>query len=156
MKIPVKKTIWSDVSFSGIKLLSLEEFQRLKGNIPLLRDWWWLSSPGICEGLAAIVNIDGTDDPYGDNVDSKAAVRPVLLIPDTKGLDIGDTLTVANRTWTYIGDGYALCDSRIGNECFRENWRGKDTNDYEKSDIKVFIENWYKGNIPDGSHEIRI
>lgn len=129
----------------GITLLSLEEYQELKPNISLLNRWWWLRSPGLYDFTAAFVyGDDGRVYAYGHYVVGAFGVRPALVL-ESSNLQIGDNFEFGNHTFTVISDKkYALCNDSIGDHCFREDWKAKDANDYEASDVKKYIEDWYE------------
>ncbi len=130
---------------AGITLLSLEEYQELKPNIPPLDAWWWLRSPIDGSSYASGVSFSGYAGAYyGSGVDfSDSAVRPTLIL-ESSDLDIGDNFEFGNHIFTVISDKYALCNDSIGDHCFRKDWKAKDANDYEKSDVKKYIESWAK------------
>lgn len=132
-----------EFNIDGITLLSTEEYEEYKDHIPLLRKFWWLRSPGHCGYFAAIVHYDGYVHYYGDNVMLRTGVRPALIYKSSN-LTIGDKIEFAGYKWTVLSDKFILCDTLIGNRCFRENQEAEDANDYEKSDVKPFIEDWLK------------
>lgn len=129
---------------ASITLLSLEEYQELKPNISLLNHWWWLRSPGDSAYEAAFVHgADGFVDAAGLDVGGAFGVRPALVL-ESSTLQIGDIFEFGNHIFTVISDKYALCNGSIGNHCFREDWKAKDANNYETSDVKKYIESWAK------------
>lgn len=152
MKIAVQTWVENDINIDGITLLSTEEYIRFKKNIVNIDCWWWLRSPGFESLYAAYVSNDGSVYNYGDfvNVDTYA-VRPALIInPTSSHLEIGSKIKVADYLWTVISDEYALCDEAIVQCCFRKDWTAKDANDYEASDIKKYIENWWVEQVKKG------
>lgn len=133
------------IKVKGITLLSKEEYRECKDNIPAINKPWWLRSPGHYVFFAACVYGDGSIDYYGYDVDnSEFGVRPVLIIKSN--LQIKDEFNLAGHAWTVISEDYAICNDIIGEYCFREDWRAKDSNNYKKSDIKKYIEDWAKEN----------
>ncbi len=134
-------------NIKGITLLSAEEYEQFKNNIPPINsDWWWLRSPGHND-RAAIVLDDGTADTYSVNY-GHIAVRPALILnSESSSLKIKDEFEFGEHKWTVISDTYAICNDTIGDHCFREDWRAEDSCDYEKSDIKKYVENWYESCI---------
>ena len=115
-----------------------------KDVIPKIPEWWWLRSPGDSQDIAASVNSDGSlsrnyvDHPYG-------VVRPALYILDSD-LCRGDKFWLAGHLWTVLSNNIALCDDSVGASCFRKDWRAKDANDYEKSDIRKRLYEWAEEN----------
>ena len=146
----------AEIDIHGITLLSIDEYEKAKEDIPVIDDWWWLRSPGFtpfCAGptMAAmcvfgygedgnVVNV--VDD--GSLVSNELGVRPALLI-DWKYpvLHVRDKILVAGYIWTIIPGRFALCDTCIGDHCFREDCKAKHANDYKNSDIKEFIKSWW-------------
>lgn len=135
-----------DVQLEGITLLSAEEYKQMRCHIPKTDcRWWWLRSPGNYSNLAAYVDLDGDVRIHGNSVIySNVAVRPALKISNLTSANLipGDKIIVAGQNWTVISDTYAIADDAIGTHCFREDWRAKDANMYEKSDVKKYIEDW--------------
>ena len=136
-----------ELEITEIALLSKEEYEKAKENIPMLPCWWWLRSPGGRSINAAYVDIDGWVYDHGYYVDiDDYAVRPALKTRnlESTNLQIGDKVQLAGYTWTVISDGIILCDEAVGNTCFRKDWKAPDANVYEASDIKKWLENWAK------------
>lgn len=148
----VTKSETKKLDFTKITPLSIEEFRSLKDKIPptkekigILPDCWWLRSPGDDAFRAAIVY--GTynhADATGFNVDGEYGVRPALCISNLESLQVGDKFELAKHHWTIISDKYALCDDIIGESPFRKNYKAKNANDYEASDVKQYLETWAK------------
>lgn len=38
---------------------------------------------------------------------------------------------------------HALCDNIIGKCVFREDWKAKEANEYEASDVKKYVDKWF-------------
>jgi hypothetical protein len=144
----IREEINEPLKVTGITLLSLEEYEQAKKHIPMIRGWWWLRSPGGSSNSAAYVMNDGWVDTYGNGVDyTNIVVRPALLISnlDSFNLKLGDRIVDFCRCdWTVIPGNMVLCDTGVGTHCFREDWGAPDANDYEKSDVKAWLENWAK------------
>lgn len=138
-----------DIIIDSITLLSAEEYKAHGERIKPIDDWWWLRSP-VGSGIsAASVYHDGSVS-NGSWVDNDfGSVRPVVVLrlnPESPNLRIGDCLAFADHTWTMISDTMALCDEGVGCTCFRADWRAQDANDYEKSDVKKWLEKWARDN----------
>ncbi len=135
-----------DIDITGITLLSIDEYEATKKNIPPLDalDEWWLRSPGNLSRRAACVRPHGVDD-LGRYVESHyIGVRPALRInPKSANLQIREKIRLGGFIWTYVSEGTLLCDSIITYMPFREDWRAKDSNEYEASDVKKFLEKWF-------------
>lgn len=147
-KIRATMTPCSDsaLQIQDVTLLSSEEYEAAKKDIPPLDDWWWLRSPGLNSIYAAGVRSGGSvyADGYGVSI-AGGVVRPALRISNLKSLDlqIGDKISdLAGHTWTVIANDLILCDDGIGQHCFREDRKAEEANVYEKSDIKKYLEVW--------------
>lgn len=130
-----------NLDITGITLLSIEEAEEVPENIRDCGYDWWLRSPGYSGILAACVY---GGHVYNFNVKLEFGVRPALKFnPSSANLQIGDSIKMFGYNWTIITDNLMLCDDIVGKTVFREDWEAKDANDYEASDIKKWLENWY-------------
>ena len=141
----IKTTEPIDIEIKGITLLSIEEYERYHDLIPLHASYWWLRSPYSYDSDCA-----GFVDDYGiiDHRyvgDSGVGVSPALIC-NLKSLNLKprDIINFTGYIWTVISDKYIQCDDIIGETAFREDWKATDANDYEKSDVKKWLENWAK------------
>ena len=136
----------TELEITGITLLSKEEYEAHQDLICLKNDCWWLRSP-----YSNDVNDAGFVDDYGYldiyNVgDSIVGVSPALQICnlESSNLEIGDKFKLKGYTWTVISENLAQCDGIIGYSPFRRDWKAKDANVYEKSDVKKYVEKWWE------------
>ena len=139
-----------ELGIDVITLLSVEEYETCKEIIPRTACTWWLRSPGVRSGNAAIVYSDGSASIYGYSVNSdKVAVRPALALYDldSSGLQVGDKFNLFGYNWTVISDVYALCDDSLGDLCFRKDSKAEGANLYELSDIRKYIHEWLTINM---------
>ena len=146
----IKTTKRKSLGITGATLLPVEEAKKLDSDYLKDDDTWWLRSPGIFVFDAACVDgEDGTVDVCGYNVVKVFGVRPALIISNLGDFEVGDKFEVGNKfenskyTFTVITDNYALCDNIIGSSPFREDHKADDANDYEKSDIKKYVDEWF-------------
>lgn len=165
----------SEIKVKAIKLLSIEEAEKVPEEVRKLNTffghWWWLRTPGSESRKAACVYYDGVINPEGYDVnyidvyyEDTAGVRPAIEISNCKelGLKEGDIIKLAGHKWTIIPDEMALCNDVIQGYPFKDyddrlNYKYIDErdesifdgfNDYEKSDVKKFIEEWaYRNGI---------
>lgn len=145
--ITVKKEI--NIKIKGITLLSIEEYEKCRDIIPVLHyEQWWLRSPGyIASTNAAYVRFDGAVGDYGSSVDNfQNSVRPALFLKSPK-LQIGDKIELFGLKWTAITNKMIVCDKSIGYTHFRGDRKAADSKDFEKSDIKKWLENWLKNKM---------
>ena len=146
MKVNRKRIVEEtcDINIDGITLLSVEEYEACREYVPPFNGIWWLRSPGSSSEYAAVVYSRGRVDSSGYNVHYDNAVRPALRLVDLKpaNLQIGDWFRLFGHDWTVVSDTHALCNDSIGESPFREDYEAEDANNYETSDIKMFVEKW--------------
>ena len=147
MKVNRKRIVEEtcDIKIDGITLLSQKEYEAAKKHIPALNHSWWLHSPGYNSKYAAYVLCNyGYVIRYGYDVAYSIAVRPALKLVGLKSanLQIGDNFRLFGHDWTVVSDTLALCNDSIGESPFREDYEAEDANNYEASDIKMFVEKW--------------
>lgn len=147
MRVEKITTIKStDLDFRDITLLTKEEAEALPIDIRKCKCDWWLRSPGGDDGIGAVVVAGGSGEilPNGGIVTISLGVRPALrcnLLPPN--LQIGDKVIIFGYVWTVITEHLILCDAIVGESPFRKDWCASDANDYEASDIKKWLEEWY-------------
>lgn len=130
-------------SIISATLLSSEEYAKYWNKIPHVAKSWWLRSPGRDEETAACVFGElGSFIDDGSFVIREFGVRPALQISNQESLKPGDKFNFGENSFTYLGEGLALCDNIVGNCVFRKDWIAPDANVYEESDVKRYVENW--------------
>lgn len=131
-------------NIKGITLLSAEEYEQFENNIPPIDAFWWLRSGYSGNDAAIVLDYDGVSCNYGQYTYIEHSVRPALILnPESSSLKIKDEFKFGEHKWTVISDTYAICNDTMGDYCFRADWRAEDSCDYEKSDIKRYVEIWY-------------
>ena len=120
----VKKFVATEIRFSEITLLSVEEARTIPAEMRLLEfgKEWWLRSPGsnkndhfvayvdnkghICTKGRAAASVTRHDEPV---------IRPALRIVDIEstGLSKGDVFCAGGENWTVIGNSLALMSRAI-------------------------------------------
>ena len=141
--IIMKEDVGLDIA--GITLLSDEEYHRYRDIIPK-RDYpWWLRSAfyGI-KCFAGFVNEDGELDYM--TVKHKFGLVPLIVINrDTSDrIGAGDRFRMKDMSWTAISDRHILCDDSLGNYQYREDWQADDANDFDASDIREMLIDWWE------------
>lgn len=144
-----------DIEILGATLLSTEEAEKLPTELKEYPYWWWLRSPGGGNAFAAYVEDNesayGSEDYtapinyFGKFVDSYGCVRPALIISlDSSNFKIGDCFKFGNKEFEIISNSLAFCKSDIGKSYFEWLNKNEDANDYEKSDVKWFVDKWFE------------
>lgn len=127
-----------------VTLLSIEEAIKIPKEIQKAECSWWLRSPGISDRLVAFVFGDyGYVYAFGSNIGLELGVRPALKLKSSH-LKSGDSFSYRGYDWDMITDDMALCKTIVGECAFREDCGAADANEYESSDIKKWLVNWWK------------
>ena len=146
----VEQYIECDLAITSATLLSIEEAEQLPRELRKYDHWWWLRSPGFYSDFAVLVDLVGSVYDRGNIVRSDdIAVRPVLLINNLKSsnLKVGDVFEFGGKQFKIVSDKLAFCLTDIGAYCFREDWQAEDANDYEKSDVKKYVDEWFNDTV---------
>ena len=139
-----------DLEITEATLLTIEEARKLPKRLRTYDgtndEWWWLKSPGLCPNHVTFVDSDSFVNSFGDYAYVDNIVRPVLIISnfDSSNLQIGDTFEFGNEKFEVISNGKAFCLGYINYMEFRKDPDAPDANDYEKSDIKKYIDDWFE------------
>lgn len=133
----------AELEITEITLLSVKEADSLLTKEQrFIGSWWWLRSPGRYPDRAAYVSSGGNISAYGNYVRSNyGVIRPALRFSNSN-LVWGDSFEAGCEQWLVIDDGLALCESIVGKSPFRTDYNASDANDYEKSDVKKWLDNW--------------
>lgn len=149
MKVKKIITVTKSVDFDIVSatLLTVQEAKQLPQEIlTAAHDSWWLRSPGDEDRYAACVfGEDAHIYDDGEYVDMRLGVRPVIIFKSSE-LGVGDKFKAFDYEWTVISSNMALCNNVIGRSPFCKAWKASDANDYEKSDIKEYVDNWFAYN----------
>ncbi len=136
----------------GAILFSINEAKtRLIEKERAYKDWWWLRTPEYSQMSATYVNEDGSVRYGGVDVDiNSGCVRPALRI-NLKNSDLktGDAFVFGDKFFKIVSKDLAFCLEDIGYCCFRDDWNAPDANDYEVSDVKKFVDTWFKEAMQD-------
>ena len=133
-EISIKRFDSEDIE--EVTLLSKEEWELCRDICPNCIGCWWLQSPGLARGFAAIVYAGGSVDKIGYIVDyDPLFVRPAFILRDSLPLlKRGDHVFVGNIPCTVVSSVVVFADYPVCMHGFDE-----DSNDYETSEIKKYI-----------------
>lgn len=151
----IEKTEIKDIEINGLTLLSKEEYDKYKYLIPKVNSAWWLRLPNsIDSSIAGCVDSEGDAD-INFGVNFSMGVSPALCISnlESSGFEIGDRFEWSGLTWIIISSDYAQCTNIIFKSVFREDWEADDANDYEASDVKKRLDEWFKQKIKEKNEQ---
>lgn len=143
----------NNIVITGATLLSVEEAKKVPEKLRKFNSWWWLRSPGCSTDYAACVNSHGYVGEGGEYVYyNDISVRPALQlnIESFDSISDGTKLRIGTYDFTVVCNGkYALCDTSIGKSVFyiRINRQVENANNYETSDVKKSVDDWYETEI---------
>ena len=101
-------------------LLSQEEYEKYEKMFSPAEEAWWLHSRGYYALSAARANY-GYVFADGYYISLELAVRPALQISNPESLNPSEKFKFGEHTFTYLGEGLALCDDIVGKCAFRED-----------------------------------
>ena len=135
-----------------IFLLSIEEYEHYKNEIPHENCWWWLRSPGYGQNHAAFVDSGGSVYYFGSYVFfSTSAVRPALKYSNLESQIIKSTIHKDRFIFHEFPfriidreNKIALAEVPITFDMF-----DKESNDYETSYIRRKLLAWFKTGVWD-------
>lgn len=133
----------------GARLLSVKEAEDLMfASDRKFHDFWWLSDDGKMPFLAATVYPNGQILEQGDVKVMRYAIRPVLVIADSTGPQVGTRFIYAGHLFKMISNDLAFCLDDIGVGCFDSY-----SDIYEESDVKIVIDKWFKQTLKESKKE---
>lgn len=135
-----------DEDVESIYLLSVNEAEDIPKYILANGEDWWLRSPGYYSVYAAFVYVDGAVSSVGYSIDDDTIfARPALKINNLESLnlEIGETVKVLGLMAQYIGGNSVLLCEGIAMQRFATRFDNK-ISDYETSEVKRFIDKWFK------------
>ena len=132
---------------TGATLLSASEVKYLNKEILKADNDWWLRSSGDnVSRVACVVGDIGYVCNSGTYATYSFGVRPVLQLENlgSSNYQIGESVYFGGHSFTIISDTYALCDDVIGKCAFCKDSKAENANEYETSDVKKFIDDWFE------------
>ncbi|MBQ5934178.1 MAG: hypothetical protein IJL55_10775 [Lachnospiraceae bacterium] len=131
------------IKVNEITLPSKDEIEKWSEFIPSESKWYWLRTSGKEPGVADIAGKNNKINGYGDEVDNKNGVRPLVMF-DTDGFEPmpGAKLIKNEVTYTVISSGVMIADKIVGSTHFCASKDSEESNDYVKSDVKAWLEDW--------------
>ena len=132
-----------NIKINEITLPSREEITKWSAFIPSENKWYWLRTAGGEQGVADIAGKGNKINGYGDDVDNKNGVRPLICF-DTDGFEVmpGAKLIKNDVTYTVICSGVMISDKIVGSTHFCGSKDSEEANDFAKSDVKVWLDDW--------------
>lgn len=147
MKVEKIITVFEDLEIEGVTLLSKEEANHLLTPEERIHNGpCWLRTPGNLSDCACYIDSIGYVDNDGLDVDyCYGIVRPALKINIAHAdLIIGDKFLFRGNEFKIISPTLAwMCHTDIGKHVFRKNAKANDANNYEASDVKKFVDEWF-------------
>lgn len=147
----VKKTFTKNkqLDIKGATLLSLDEAASLlTAEERCYCSTWWLRTPGFISNYACYVFSNGSVNYYGFNVfNFYIGVRPALIINriESSGWKVGDIFEFGGKEFKILSPKLAwMYKDDIGRCAFRKSFKADDANNYEVSDVKKFVDNWFE------------
>ena len=135
------------VVITGASLMSLDEYDKCRDSITLLRTTWWLRSLGINCLFETFVDVSRKAQDEMDVDNNSYTIRPILWISSLGGMKIGDKIDFGGKVFTIVSPQHALCDTGIGTRAFRRNYSAEDANLYKTGNVKKLIDKWYKAAV---------
>ena len=133
------KTIKLHAGEYEITLLTEEEYEAHREQIPPVNGWWWLRSPGYNSYDAADVSSVGSVSDGGNDVSNDyLAVRPALKSA-IFNLPIGEKFIALGNRWIVIDDGFAISEDVITHRRY-----DRKSNVWETSELRQWLEEWAK------------
>lgn len=131
-EISIKRFDREDIE--EVTLLSKEEWKLCRDICPNYTGWWWTRSADIFSDSSCYVNFGGSvRSSYVDHFYN--GIRPAFIIRNSLPLlKRGDHVFVGNIPCTVVSPVVVLADYPVCLHRFDE-----DSNDYETSEIKEFI-----------------
>ena len=111
--------------------------------------WWWLRSPSDSR-YASFVDFAGWAYYYycccDVNDTDRGFVRPALIINlESSDLEVGDIFEFGGKEFKILSPTIAwMHKDDIGRCTFRKDWEADNANDYEASDVKKFVDEWFE------------
>jgi hypothetical protein len=146
VEAPEKEKKRPALKITGARLATAEESQN---EIPMLKrnysDWWWLKNMGDDDLRVLCEDGHGCIIKGGVMIQSSLYIRPVLEIENAfeAGYSVGDDFKFGKKEFVIISDDKAFCLTDIGRCVFNSLKNG---NTYENSEVKNYIDDWFKQN----------
>lgn len=144
----------AELDITGARLLTITEAEALPERLRVSDYVWWLRTAAavhdniwcqLTRNYIAAVHEDGCISYHICDIDFYS-VRPALKIANLRSSDlkIGDIFEFDEYKFEIISNNLAFCLDSIRSMAFREDWRALDAYDYIKSDVKKYIDDWFK------------
>lgn len=135
-----------ELNITEATLLTIDEAKLLPERLKAYRNWW-LKTPGSYSCYAAYVDYNGFIHSHGGYIRNNLnVVRPALIISNLESSEFkfGDRFEFGGKEFEIVFDYLAFCLTDIGQCAFKKDWNADDKNNYEQSDVKQFINEWFE------------
>lgn len=144
----------AELDITGARLLTIAEAEALPERLRVSDYVWWLRTPipvddkewcWITRNYIAVVFEEGCISYHSCDIDFYS-VRPALKISNLRSSDlkIGDIFEFGEHKFEIISNHLAFCLDDLGSMAFMDDWRVQDACDYNKSDVKKYIDDWFE------------
>ena len=143
MRATIYKPETVELQIESATILSTDEALNLP--VPIRRTGyrWWLRSPDSRDASQVVAVMgNGHISPFYSNVSADSGVRPAFVVSNLEDFNcvIGDTITIKSKRYVVIDTNKIL----YNDEPVRCQFNSKNSNDYETSDLKQFVNGWLK------------
>lgn len=109
--------------------------------IPVLDEAWRLKDPAaVYDNYTYCVTAD--NELWENDIQAAVGIRPILIVNFDEKVEPETKVSLLGYNWTVLfspGTTFLLCDEIIDYQRFDRN-----TNIFEKSELKVWLEEWLK------------
>ena len=140
-------TDWVDILRAD--LLKKEDLSWVPFSIKQYRKCWWVNIPDEDNPQKVKVGDVCGHVIFSKTVNRFFAVRPALRIDASQSRYIkrGDMFTFGGKRFYVATDDFAFCLSDIGNCAFSSHMMMSTAQNYNNSDIKQWIDNWFSNSM---------
>lgn len=127
---------------SRAELMTISEAQNTDKKLLLNNSHYFLKNQGNDQYSVAYIDYSGWINKYGTSIFNDMAIRPILHILDLNDNKIGYTFKINKYYFKIINETCAIIQGSLGYNRF-----DSESNDYEKSEAKQIVDNWFEKEI---------